>query len=145
MTVTDWIVAIVALCALVLSIYNTYAQRRDRTPRVEMTASWAVSGHAPGALQNLVDPTTEPGKADYRCEITNIGIAGVKIRKVTVVPQAAPGRPLPISVWGLPCEEKEKSFSPALLLALIHPTSWKMNSPKYRRRTANLWSCRSRP
>ncbi len=96
MTVTDWIVAIVALCALALSIYNTYAQRRDRIPRVKVTTNWAVSIGAPQALYSLADPGTEPGEADYRCEITNIGKAGVKIKKVTVVPQASPGRPLPM-------------------------------------------------
>jgi hypothetical protein len=39
-TVGDWIVAFVAVCALALSIYNTYMQRRDRTPRVEMVVQW---------------------------------------------------------------------------------------------------------
>ena len=96
MTVTDWIVAIVAVCALGLSIYNTYTQRRDRTPHVEMTTSWAVASDAPTALQGISNPTTKPGKADYRCEITNVGIAGVKIRRVTVYTQAPPGRPLPM-------------------------------------------------
>ena len=38
-TVGDWITVIVALAALVLSIYNTYIQRRDRIPRVEMERS----------------------------------------------------------------------------------------------------------
>ncbi len=92
-TVTDWIVAFVAVCALVLSIYNTYAQRRDRIPRVKVSASWAVSTRAPGALQSIADPTVKRGKADCRCEITNIGVAGVKIRKVTVFPQASPTCP----------------------------------------------------
>jgi hypothetical protein len=92
---------IVAVCALVLSIYNTYAQRRDRIPRVKVTASWAVSTGAPGAFQGIADSSIEMGKAVYRCEITNIGVAGVKIMKVTVVPQpsqTSPGRPLQLDL-----------------------------------------------
>jgi hypothetical protein len=96
--IIDWITAIVAVGALVLSIYNTYTQQRDRTPRVKMSVSWAVSSAAPTALQGLANPTTKPGEADYRCEITNIGKAGVKIRKVTILPLAPPGKPLPMQL-----------------------------------------------
>jgi hypothetical protein len=101
-TVTDWIVAIVAVCALALSIYNTYTQWRDRKPRVEIATSWIHPGEAPMAIRGTANLPAggkfERWKAIYQCEITNVGIAGVKISQVTVYPQSPPGRPMPLSL-----------------------------------------------
>lgn len=94
--IPDWITALVALAALLLSIYNTYRQWRDRKPRVEMSAYWIHPEDAPMATRSTHNPVAPPGKASYRCEITNVGMAGVKIRQVSVWPQAPPGKPLPL-------------------------------------------------
>jgi hypothetical protein len=91
-TIGDWIVAFVAVCALALSIYNTYMQRRDRTPRVEMVVSWNYPSDAAMAWRG----TAAPGEALYQCEITNVGIAGVKIRGVNMYILAPPGKPIPL-------------------------------------------------
>lgn len=97
MTVTDWIVAIVAVGALALSMYNTYTQRRDRTPRVEMAARWNLPRDVPQASKGPGFPATaNPGEAIFECEITNVGIAGAKIREVYVYIDAPPGKPIPL-------------------------------------------------
>jgi hypothetical protein len=98
-TVTDWITALVALVALALSIYNTYAQHRDRTPRIEMRTYWLHPEDAPMALRGTANPVAPAGTAIYRCEVTNVGVAGVKITQVTIFnPQAPPGKPVPLQL-----------------------------------------------
>ena len=79
MTDADWVrtvatvrSALAAWVALGFSIYNAYARRRDRKPRVGMSARWTFPNIAKGA----------PGI--FKCEITNVGIVGVKIREVYV-------------------------------------------------------------
>jgi hypothetical protein len=103
MTVADAITVIVAVLALLLSLYNTYAQRRDRKPRVEMVTSWNFPRDAPMAWRG----TAEPGQATYRCEITNVGITGVKIKDVTIYRLTTPGKPLPMY---LPTGEQTKKL-----------------------------------
>jgi hypothetical protein len=107
-TVTDWIVAAAAVVALALSIYNTYTQWKDRKPRVEITTSWIHPTAASMAIRGTANPPAgapagekfeaDPWKATYQCEITNVGIVGVKIRQVTLYPQAPPGRPIGLSL-----------------------------------------------
>jgi hypothetical protein len=103
-TDTDWVgtvwpalSALAAWVALVFSIYNAYARRKDRTPRVELAASWNLPRDVPEAAKGPGVPTTSnPGEANFHCEITNIGIAGVKIREVYVYVDAPPGKPIPL-------------------------------------------------
>jgi hypothetical protein len=96
-TITDWITAVVAVCALILSVRNTWVQHRDRTPRIEMRTYWLHPVDAPMALRGTANPVAPAGKATYRCEVTNVGVAGVKITLVTIYnPQAPPGKPVPL-------------------------------------------------
>lgn len=96
MTVLDWIIPVVAVLALLLSGYNTYMQRKERRPRVDLSTYWVHPDDAPMALRSTANPTAPVGKAIYRCEITNVGVAGVKIRQVSLYPQAPPGKPIPL-------------------------------------------------
>ncbi len=69
-------------------------QRRDRTPRVELAARWNLPRDVPQASKGPSFPATaNPGEAIFECEITNVGIAGVKIREVYVYIDAPPGKP----------------------------------------------------
>lgn len=105
-TVKDWIPSLVAPVALGLSIHNTYARHRDRTPRVDVHTYWVHPSDAPMALRGTANPTAPPGEAIYRCEATNVGIAGVKITRVTIFdPQEPPGKPVPLR---LPREERPR-------------------------------------
>ena len=92
MTDTDGVVtaatalsALAAWVALGFSIYNAYARRKDRTPRVKMAATWNLPRDVAQAAKGPGFPATaDPGEAIYQCEITNVGIAGVKITSVHV-------------------------------------------------------------
>ena len=99
MTPTDWIVAVAAVLALGLSIRNTIAQHRDRTPRVEIRTYWVHPSDTPMAIRGNADPVAPAGKAIYRCEVTNVGVAGVKITQVTLFnTEAFPGKPVPLQL-----------------------------------------------
>lgn len=99
MTPTDWITAVAAILALGLSIRNTVVQHRDRTPRVEMRTYWVHPSDAAMALRGTANPVAPAGKAIYRCDVTNVGVAGVKITQVTIVnPEALPGKPVPLEL-----------------------------------------------
>lgn len=102
MTIGDWITAIVAVAALLLSLYNTYTQFRDRTPHVEMVTSWNLPRDYAGAFRG----SAEPGQAIYRCEITNVGKAGVKINEVKIFHLQSPGKPIPLHL--APGEQPKK-------------------------------------
>jgi hypothetical protein len=84
-TVGDWIVAFVAVCALALSAYNTYIQRRDRTPRVEMVVKWNLPSDLPEAFKPALGRlhTANPGEMSLLCEITNVGMVGVRLGRCT--------------------------------------------------------------
>lgn len=92
MTVPDWVgtiapafTALAAWAALVFSIYNAYALRRDRKPRVEMRARWNLPSDSPQVMRGPGSPATaDPGRTIFECEITNVGMVGVKIRGVHV-------------------------------------------------------------
>jgi hypothetical protein len=105
-TDTEWVItvatafsALAAWVALGLSIYNTYTQRRDRTPRVDMVVRWNLPRDLPAtkpALGRLM--TANPGEKYLVCEITNVGMVGVKITEVYVYIDAPPGRALPMEL-----------------------------------------------
>lgn len=106
--IPDWITALVALAALVLSCYNVYTQRRDRTPRVEMVVRWNLPRDVPQASKGPGFPATaNPGEAFFLCEITNVGMIGVKIREAYVWVDAPPGKPIPLQ---LPQGEQPKKL-----------------------------------
>ena len=95
--IPDWITALVAVLALLLSGYNAYTQRRDRTPRVDLRAVWDLPRDVPQASKGPGSPATaDPGEAFFRCEITNVGTAGVKIGEAYVWVDAPPGKPIPL-------------------------------------------------
>lgn len=97
MTVTDWITAIVAVLALLLSGTNSYFLLRDRVPRVELAAVWDLPRDVPQASKGPGLPATaDPGKPVFRCEITNVGKTGVKIREARVWIDRPPGKPIPL-------------------------------------------------
>jgi hypothetical protein len=101
MTPTDWIVAVAAVLALGLSIRNTIAQHRDKTPRVEIRTYWVHPSDVPMAIRGNANPVAPAGKAIYRCEVTNVGVAGVKITQVTLYnTEAFPGKPVPLQLPG---------------------------------------------
>src|SRR5215212_10776779 len=51
------------------------------------------------ALRGTANPVAPAGTAIYRCEVTNVGVAGVKITQVTIFgPQAPPGKPVPLQL-----------------------------------------------
>ncbi len=51
------------------------------------------------AIRGTANPVAPAGKAIYRCEVTNVGMAGVKITQVTISnPQAPPGKPEPLQL-----------------------------------------------
>ena len=51
------------------------------------------------ALRGTANPVAPAGKAVYRCDVTNVGVAGVKITQVTIVnPEAPPGKPVPLEL-----------------------------------------------
>jgi hypothetical protein len=89
--------ALAAWVALGFSIYNAYARRKDRTPRVELATGWNLPRDVPQAMKSPSFPATaNPGEAIFLCEVTNIGIAGVKIKEVYVYIDAPPGKPIPL-------------------------------------------------
>ncbi len=110
--------ALAAWAALGLSLYNAYARWKDRTPRVELAAGWNLPRDAPEASKGpghpaTADPfvgraggrahkgplppdTASRGGPIFQCEITNIGIAGVKIKEVYVYLDAPSGKPVPM-------------------------------------------------
>jgi hypothetical protein len=90
LTVGDWLTALAAIAALGLSGYNTYTQWRDRTPRVEMVATWNFPKDAPTAWAG----TANPGEPVYQCEMTNVGVAGVKIIEAKIFFLRYPAKPL---------------------------------------------------
>ena len=104
MTVTDWVItvatalsALAAWVALGFSIYNAYARRRERKPRVEMVARWNLPRDVPQAAKGPGSPATaNPGEAIFQCEITNVGVVGVKIKEAYVWIDAPPGKPIPL-------------------------------------------------
>ncbi len=102
MTAADVITAIVAVLALLLSVYNTVTQIRDRRPRVRIVTSWDYPRDAATAFQG----SAEPGQALYRCEITNVGRAGVKINRVKVFHLTSPGKPITLQL--APGEQPKK-------------------------------------
>ncbi len=81
--IPDWITALVALAALALSGYNVYTQRRDKTPQIDFSVVWNLPSTVPQASKGPGFPATaNPGEAIFQCEITNVGMAGVKIKEV---------------------------------------------------------------
>lgn len=102
MTVTDWLAAVGALLsagaawiALCIALHNAYVLRREMSPRVEMVPFWDLPRDAPEAAKGFGYPaTSEPGRPVFRCEITNVGRTGVKIREVRVWIDAPPGKPI---------------------------------------------------
>lgn len=100
--IPDWVVtvapaltALAAWLALVFSIYNAYALRRDRKPRVEMVARWNLPSNSPQAMKGPGIPATaDPGRTIFECEITNVGMVGVKISEVYMWIHAPPGKPI---------------------------------------------------
>jgi len=98
-TITDGLTAVAAILALILSIRNAIVQHKDRTPRVEMRTYWLQPADAPMALRGTAHPVAPAGKATYQCEVTNVGMAGVKITEVTIFsPLAPPGKPVPLTL-----------------------------------------------
>lgn len=98
-TVATALSALAAWVALGFSIYNAYARRKDRTPRVKLAVSWNLPRDVPQASKGPGFPATaNPGEAVFHCEITNIGMAGVKIREAYVYLDAPPGKPIPLSL-----------------------------------------------
>lgn len=68
--IPSWIIALAAVAALLLSIYNTVVQRRDKQRRVTITTNQRVD-EAPA----------------YICTITNTGMIGVTISRVMLEPR----------------------------------------------------------
>lgn len=104
--VTDWVVtvsvalsALAAWAALVFSIRNAYALRKDRRPRVEMVPRWNLPMDAPTASKGPGSPATAPsGQAFFQCDVTNVGTVGVKIRGVYVWIDEPPGKPISLTL-----------------------------------------------
>lgn len=104
MIVADWVApavagvsATAAWAALGIALYNTHALRRDRVPRVELAARWNLPNDVPQASKGPGSPATaNPGEVIFQCEITNTGVAGVKINEVHVYIDAPPGKPMPL-------------------------------------------------
>lgn len=67
-----------------------------------MVTNWNLPRDAPMAVQGYAPP----GQALYQCEITNIGVAGVKIREVRIYYLTKPGKPIPLYLS--PGEEPKK-------------------------------------
>lgn len=65
--IPDWITALVAALALLLSVYNTYAQRRDRVPRLRVSTD---------------ERFPEQGRIIYSVRIVNEGSVPAQIRSV---------------------------------------------------------------
>lgn len=115
MTVPDWVgtvapafTALAAWAALAFSIYNAYALRRDRKPRVEMRARWNLPSDSPQVMRGPGFPATaDPGRTIFECEITNVGMVGVKISEVYMWIHAPPGKPIPLR---LPQGEQPKKL-----------------------------------
>lgn len=84
MTVTDWVVAVVATLALFLSIYNTYVQRRDRLPRLRVS----TDVRAPEDLGNMI----------YSVRVVNEGSVPAQVRSVRLFLDKRRRRPR----WGVP-------------------------------------------
>jgi hypothetical protein len=103
-TTTDFVVTIAtalsaaaAWVALGFSIYNAYARRKDRIPQVKMAATWNLPRDAPQVLKGPGSPaTSDPGEINYLLEITNVGVAGVKITRVHIWLDEPPGKPIPL-------------------------------------------------
>lgn len=93
-TFADAVTTIIAIAAFALSVYNTVMQRRDRQPRLVFDTYWVHPPEAPMALRGNGNPVAPSNTAIYKCEITNFGSSGVKIRQVKIFPQAPPGKPL---------------------------------------------------
>lgn len=114
-TVPDWVgtvapafTALAAWAALVFSIYNAYALRRDRKPRVEISVRWNLPSDSPQVMRGPGFPATaDPGRTVFECEITNVGMVGVKIREVYMWIYAPPGKPIPLH---LPQGEQPKKL-----------------------------------
>ena len=50
-------------------------------------------------LRGTANPVAPAGTALYHCEVTNRGVAGVKIARVTIFnPQSPPGKPVPLQL-----------------------------------------------
>jgi len=99
MAPTDWIVAVAAVFALGLSIRNTIAQHRDRTPRVAVRTYWGHPSDAAMVIRGTANPVAPAGTAVYRCEVTNVGVAGVKMTQVTLYNnEAFPGKPVSLQL-----------------------------------------------
>jgi len=103
-TTTGWVVTIAtalsaaaAWVALGFSIYNAYVRRKDRIPQVKMAATWNLPRDAPQFLKGPGFPaTSDPGEIIYLLEITNVGVAGVKITRVHIWLDEPPGKPIPL-------------------------------------------------
>src|SRR5215218_9728911 len=113
---TDWVgtvatalSALAAWGALGFSIYNAYARRKDRTPRVELAASWNSSRDVPQAARGPGFPATaNPGETVFHRQTTNIGIAGGEDQGgVRVYVDALPGKPIPLH---LPQEDQPRKL-----------------------------------
>jgi hypothetical protein len=64
-----------------------------------MRTYWLHPRDAPMVLRGTANPVAPAGKATYQCEVTNVGVAGVKITQVTIFsPQAPPGKPVPLDL-----------------------------------------------
>jgi hypothetical protein len=96
-TIATALSAAAAWVALGFSIYNAYARRKDRIPQVKMAATWNLPRDAPQAMKGPSLPATaDPGEMIYLLEITNVGVAGVKITRVHIWLDEPPGKPIPL-------------------------------------------------
>ena len=76
LNVTNWITAIVAVAALVLSIYNVYIQRKNRLPSLRLTMDFRDD--SPGGPQSI-DALSE---RIYSCRVVNQGSVPTQVREV---------------------------------------------------------------
>ncbi len=75
-TIPDWVgtvapalTALAAWVALGFSIYNAYARRRDRKPRVEMVARWNLPSNSPQVMRGAGRPATaDPGQTIFQLD-----------------------------------------------------------------------------
>ena len=89
MNVTDWITAIVAVAALVLSIYNGYIQRKDRLPSLRLTMD---ARHEPGSK-----PVGLESDRIYSCRVVNQGSVPTQVRAVRLFFENGRSEPFPRS------------------------------------------------
>ena len=88
MNATDWITAIVAVVALVLSLYNVYVQRKDKLPNLRLTSDY----------REIAD--VGRSRRIYSCRVVNQGSVPTQVRAVRLLFEHDRGVPFPESNIG---------------------------------------------